>query len=98
MDVYMKIHFNSITNPTFTIKNPPVIPIMGESIDFDFREFIEDKEEADKVEKYKENDIFFAGSVDKYYYKDRVEVHVTLFEEKHFRETYPRLSQLYMMS
>ncbi len=94
MDVYMTVHFNSLINESFTIKNPPVIPITGDHLDFDFKEFIKDEKELQKLDEYKQNYIFLAEMLTKRYNKDHVEVIVVLFEEQHFKEVYPELARM----
>ncbi|MBN8720651.1 MAG: hypothetical protein J0H85_14465 [Sediminibacterium magnilacihabitans] len=88
MDIFLQVNFNSITSECFTIVNPPVIPNTGDTVDFEFSEFIENKKEVRKLENYLENGLFIAERLSISYYKEHVKVILVLHEDKHFIEAY----------
>jgi len=81
MKVILKVNFDSISNAEFYIENPPVIPVEGDSVSFEWKDFISDKKEIKKLENYDKNHIWMVNVLFKRYSKKQALVQIVLMEE-----------------
>lgn len=87
MELILSIGFNSLLHNTyFEINNPPVVPIEGELFDCHWADFIQDKEAIDTLEDHDDNGVWITHIVSKHYFKNKVVIHVQLFEEQHYEK------------
>lgn len=84
MKTILRISFDSITQETFELQDPPVIPVEGDILDFTWADFIADKNELEKLELFSEDNIWIANIACKTYSKTHAVVYVVLFEEESY--------------
>lgn len=81
MNTKLAINIESATlRIDFIIDNPVILPVEGASIDFNWVDFIEDKEALAFLEEYDENSIWLAHITCVRYTKTECTMFVTLFE------------------
>lgn len=84
MDSLLHVYFNSFTTVKFKIENPLVLPAEGETISFEWRDFIQNETVVKKIESYEEGDVFICEILFRKYYKGVVETHIYLHERKDY--------------
>jgi hypothetical protein len=78
-------------NIYFRIENSPVIPLEGEGIRFNWEDFLEDKELAERLEEFYNNEWFMVHISSREFTKDEVITHITLLEESSYKELYRKI-------
>lgn len=96
MITILKISFDSIIDEEFEVRNPPILPDEGETLDFKWSDFITDDAELEKLEASNDSNIWIANILCKTYSKTEVTVHIVLFEEQNYI-SFRRNSKLYGM-
>jgi hypothetical protein len=70
----------------FKIHSPLVLPTEGETVDFEWRNFLDNEALIEEMEIFAEGSVWICNVLFKKYYKNQIETHITLMDEKSYRE------------
>lgn len=87
MTSVLSVHFNRGFKD-FEIYNPVVLPVEGECMDFEWKNFLDDEEEVKKLTEFGEDNIWMCHILFKKYYKNQIETHILLMDEEDYKNGY----------
>jgi hypothetical protein len=88
--VHFEKAFETSCRHDFEIYNPMVLPIEGEGIEFEWRDFIKNEDFIKELEDFDLGDTWTCNILFKKYYKDRIETHIVLMDEKSYKQQVKR--------
>jgi len=78
MDLRLRFEFEGVDATGFTIFDPPTIPVQGETVDFNWEDFVTNEKELERLSDFCDNSDFKADILARRYTKDYVEVLIVL--------------------
>jgi hypothetical protein len=70
----------------FKIYNPLVLPIEGEGIDFEWRNFLDNEDLIKELEVFDESNVWICNILFKKYYRNQIETHIVLMDDKSYEQ------------
>lgn len=87
MKSVLLVEFNNLASAYFEIEDVPIIPAQGEYIDFEWSDYIEDKEIIQELKDYDASGgMWRCDILIRKYFKNRLETRIVLMTEKHYEE------------
>ena len=70
----------------FKVYNPLVLPTEGECLQFEWRNFLDNEDLIKELDDFDENHIWICNILFKRYYKNQIETHIVLMDEKSYEQ------------